>query len=87
MVSYRNFKLASPTDGWVGTGLRDASGSAGRSLGGQLEAAVVWDILPQRLSLDIGFAALNFGRFATQTLGPIQHDDPRYYYAALTTRF
>jgi hypothetical protein len=87
MVSYRNFNLASRTDSWVGTGLRDASGSAGRSLGAQLEAAASWDVLPQRLSLDVGFAALNFGRFATQTLGPGPHDDPRYYYAALTTRF
>jgi hypothetical protein len=87
MVSYRDFELESHTDAWVGTGLRDPSGSAGRSLGSQIEAAVTWDVLPRRLSLDVGFAALNFGRFATQTLGPGPHDDPRYYYAAVSTRF
>jgi hypothetical protein len=86
MLGYRSVRLASSTDAWVGTGLRDPSGAAGRSLGVQLEASAGWAIIPGRLSLDMGFTALELGRFARETLGPAQRD-PRYWYAALTTTF
>ena len=86
MLSLRSMRLASSTDEWVGTGLRDPSGAAGRSLGTQLEASVGWAVIPDRLSLDVGFAALNLGRFARETL-PTQPGDPRYWYAAVTTTF
>jgi hypothetical protein len=86
MLSLRKMRLASSTDEWVGTGLRDPSGSAGRSLGTQLEASVAWAAIPDRLSLDVGFAAVNLGRFARETL-QTQPNDPRYWYAAVTTTF
>jgi len=86
MLSLRSMRLASSTDEWVGTGLRDPSGVAGKSLGTQLEASAAWAIISNRLSLDVGFAALNLGRFARETL-QTQPSDPRYWYAALTTTF
>ena len=86
MLSYRNMRLASSTDAWVGTGLRDPSGAAGKSLGVQLEASAGWAIIPNRLSLDMGFTALKLGDFARATLEPGQRD-PRYWYAAITTSF
>ncbi|HSC16271.1 MAG TPA: alginate export family protein, partial [Gammaproteobacteria bacterium] len=46
MLSYRSMRLASRTDEWVGTGLRDPSGAAGRSLGVQLEASATWTVIP-----------------------------------------
>jgi len=92
MLSLRRMRLASSTDEWVGTDLRDTSGAAGRSLGTQLEASATWSVIPGRLSLDIGFAALNLGRFARETLQARQPNeplpsDPRYWYAAITTTF
>jgi hypothetical protein len=92
MLSFRQMRLASSTDEWVGTDLRDATGAAGTSLGTQIEASATWEVIPKRLSLDVGFAAVNLGRFARQTLearqpnGP-QPEDPRYWYAAVTTTF
>jgi hypothetical protein len=92
MLSLRSLRLASSTDEWVGTDLRDASGAAGSSLGTQLEASATWAAIPGRLSLDVGFAALELGRFARQTLearqpADPQPNDPRYWYAAITTTF
>jgi hypothetical protein len=87
MLSYRSMRLASSTDTWVGTELRDASGTSGSSLATQLEASATWAAIPDRLSLDIGFAALKLGRFARQTLASPQRDEPRYWYAAVTTTF
>ena len=86
MLSYRSMRLASSTDAWVGIGLRDPSGAAGSSLGEQFEVSAGWVVIPGRLSLDMGFTALNLGRFARETLGPTQRD-PRYWYAAITTSF
>src|SRR5690606_33394384 len=40
MIDYRTFRLASASDAWSTTGLRDASGRSGQSLGRQLEASV-----------------------------------------------
>jgi hypothetical protein len=87
MLSYRSMRLASSTDTWVGTELRDASGAAGSSLATQLEASANWAVIPERLSIDVGFAVLKLGRFARQTLAPAQHDEPRYWYATITTTF
>lgn len=67
MLSYRSMRLASTTDTWIGTGLRDAGGNSGTSLATQLEASATWAVITDRLSLDIGFAALKPGRFARQT--------------------
>jgi hypothetical protein len=87
MLSYRSLRLASSTDSWVGTELRDPSGGGGRSLAKQLEASATWTAIPERLTLEAGFAALKLGRFARETLGPAQRDEPLYWYATLTTRF
>ena len=63
------------------------AGGAGRSLATQLEASATWTAIPERLSLEAGFAALKCGRFARETLGPAQRDEPLYWYTTLTTRF
>lgn len=70
----------------MGTGYRDETGAAGRSLGRQLEGSAAWTVIPNRLSLELGAAALHRGRFARQaSFG--SRGDPRYFYLTATTTF
>jgi hypothetical protein len=87
MLAYRSLRLEAARDGWIGSGWRDASGGAGRSIGRQLEGTFTWTAIPDRLSLETGFANLWAGRFAEQTAGAAFRGDPQYFYAALTTTF
>ncbi|HEY9183512.1 MAG TPA: alginate export family protein, partial [Gammaproteobacteria bacterium] len=87
MVSYRDFRLASARDAWVGSGWRDPSGTAGRSLGQQIEASFTFVAIPDRLSVETGFALVDSGRFPQQTAGTAFLGSPRYFYAAVTTNF
>jgi len=87
MLAHRSLRLESARDGWVGSGWRDASGSAGDSIGNQLEGSFTWAAIPDRLSFETGFAHLWAGRFAEQTAGASFRGDPQYVYAALTTTF
>ncbi len=86
MLHYRSFRLAAERDTWVGVGARDATGSAGDSLGRQLEGQVIWTAIPDRLTLEGGFEHLQFGRYAKQT-GVAVNGDPTHFYFVATTRF
>jgi hypothetical protein len=87
MVAYRSFRLAAARDGWVGSGWRDPTGQAGSSLGRQIESSFTWAAIPDRLSVETGFASTHMGRFARQTAGGDFLGSPRYVYAAVTTNF
>jgi hypothetical protein len=87
MFSYRRMRLAEARDAWVGSGWRDASGAAGRSIGRQLEGSFLWSVIPDRLSIDTGFAYWWAGRFAEQTAGAAFRGDAQYFYAAVITNF
>lgn len=87
MLGYRVLRLDEPRDAWVGSGWRDASGAAGRSLGRHLEGSFTWSAIPNRLALELGFAHLWAGRFPEQSAGAAFRGNPQYYYATLTTTF
>jgi alginate export protein len=87
MVAYRSLRLEAPRDVWAGSGWRDTSGAAGDSIGTHLEGSFTWTAIPDRLTLETGFAHLWSGRFAEQTAGAAFRGDPQYYYFALTTTF
>jgi hypothetical protein len=87
MFAYRSLRLAEARDAWVGSGWRDASGSAGRSVGQHFEGSATLSAIPDRLSIEFGFAQLAAERFAKQTAGPAFRGDPQYFYATLTTTF
>lgn len=87
MLALGSFRLAEPRDAWVGVGLRDPSGAAGDSLGRQLEGSFIWDAVPDRLTLETGFALLAAGSFPERTAGAAFRGDSSYCYAALTTTF
>ena len=87
MMAYRNFRLGAARDAWVGSGWRDTTGQAGRSLGRQLEASFNWTTIPDRLSIETGFADLHSGRFVKQTAGAAYRGSARYFYTAIITNF
>jgi hypothetical protein len=87
MVAYRSFRLESARDTWVGAGWRDATGQAGDSLGRQLESSFTWTAIPDRLTIETGFAYAHSGRFVEQTAGAAFRGAPRYFYAAISTTF
>ena len=87
MVAYRNFQLDAARDAWVGSGWRDTTGQAGRSLGRQIETSFTWNTLPDRLTIEAGLAHTHLGRFPRQTAGGVFRGSPDYFYAALTATF
>jgi hypothetical protein len=87
MFAYRSLRLQEPRDGWIGSGWRDPSGSAGSSIGRHLEGSFTFDAIPDRLSFETGFGYLSAGRFAEQAAGAAFRGDPQYFYASLTTTF
>jgi hypothetical protein len=87
MFSYRVLKLASARDQWVGSGWSDPTGQSGRSIGNQLEGSFTWAAIEHRLSIETGFALLEYGRFAREVQGAALRGDPRYFYLAATTTF
>jgi len=87
MFSYRVLKLASARDQWVGSGWSDPTGQSGRSIGNQLEGSFTWAAIEHRLSIETGFALLEYGRFAREVQGAAPRGDPRYFYVAATTTF
>lgn len=68
-VAWRPAWLASATDAWVGTPLRDPAGQSGRFLGQQVEGRLRWEALPRNLRLEAGAAALVRGAFARSAPG------------------
>ena len=87
MLAYRSLRLAAARDAWIGSGWRDSTGAAGRSLGKQLEGSFTFAAIPDRLSIETGFALMDSGRFARQTAGTAFLGSPRYFYTAVTTTF
>jgi hypothetical protein len=87
MLSYRSLRLAEPRDAWAGSGWREASGTAGDSIGRHLEGSFAWDAIADRLSIEAGFAHLWAGRFARQTAGATFRGDPQYFYGGVTITF
>jgi hypothetical protein len=63
MLSARDLRMASATDAWAKTGVRDPSGAAGDEVGQQYELRARYDILPKNMFLEIGGAYLVGGGF------------------------
>jgi hypothetical protein len=58
MLSARDLRLASATDSWAKSGVRDPSGAAGDNVGQQYELRARYDVLPKNMFLEIGGAYL-----------------------------
>jgi hypothetical protein len=86
-LTYRAYWLASDTDAWTTSGLRDTSGDTDRFVGQQVEMQVKWDILPGNLSADLGVAYLFAGPFIHDAPNSSGQGDSAYAYSALTFKF
>jgi hypothetical protein len=80
MLAHRDFRLAEAKDVWVGSGLRDRGGNSGKRLGQQLEARLQWDVLPGNLTLESGFAWVDWSDFAERVGGAKMASQTHYFY-------
>jgi hypothetical protein len=62
-LAVRPIWLASATDSFGNSGVRDASGAAGHYVGTHIDGRVRYWLVPERLQLGAGFATLFKGRF------------------------
>jgi len=83
-VAVRPFWLAEDRDAWVGTGLRDPTGSSGRYLGTQVELRLRFDVLPGNVRIEGGFAHLFAGGFRHDVPGSNGQGSSTYGYVQAT---
>jgi hypothetical protein len=83
-IKLRYWELAQARDAFVGTGLQDATGAAGRRLGTDIELRVQWRPKPW-LALDIGYDRWFKGSYLDRVENVSSSGDSDYFY--LQTRF
>ncbi|MEA3264932.1 MAG: alginate export family protein [Pseudomonadota bacterium] len=86
-ASYRAMWLASATDAFATTGVRDPLGRAGRFAGHQLESRVRWWAVPKRLQLEIDALTLIKGSFLRRAPNAPAGGDTRYVSFNATAHF
>lgn len=86
-IKARKLWLASATDSFGATGVRDASGATGRDAGAQVEARVRYWVVPKRVRIEGGAAWLAKGSFLTDAPNAPDTGDMRFGYLAVTTSF
>jgi hypothetical protein len=87
MTTYRPYWLASDTDAWTTSGLRDSSGNSGSFIGHQIEARVRWDVLPGNLRIEAGGAYLFAGDFIKNAPNATHRGDTAYGYVSVAITF
>lgn len=87
-VAHRFFWLAQAKDQWVGTGLQDRSGKAGKFLGQHFEARTHW-IATENVVFETGLAYLLKGSFIEnlQQPGKPNNKNSTYFYVSTTLTF
>jgi hypothetical protein len=86
-ATHRLYWLASDTDAWTTSGLRDATGRSGSFVGNQLEAYARWDVVPGNVRLEAGGAHLFAGGFIENAPNATGQGDSTYGYVSLDLRF
>lgn len=87
MSNIRLLTLASATDSFGLTGVRDPAGGSGRDAGAQVEAQLRFQLIPGIALLDIGYARLFKGSFLRQAPNAPDTGDTNYGYADITFTF
>lgn len=83
----RGLWLASATDSFGGTGVRDPSGASGRHAGTQFDARVRHWLIPKRFRLAVGGVVLAKGRFLRDAPNAPATGDTHYGYVETTFSF
>ena len=86
-IKARKLWLASATDSFGATNVRDASGATGRDAGAQVEGRVRYWAVPKRVRVEAGAAWLAKGSFLTDAPNAPATGDMRFGYLAVTTSF
>ncbi len=86
-IKARKLWLASATDSFGATNVRDASGATGRDAGAQVEGRVRYWAVPKRVRIEGGAAWLAKGDFLTTAPNAPATGDTRFGYLAVTTSF
>jgi len=86
MLVDRFYWLASDTDAWTTTGIRDPTGQSGDYLGNQPEVRARWHIVPKSFVLDGGLAYVIAGEFIEDAPGS-NGEDFAFAYMQFTLTF
>ncbi|WP_254447683.1 alginate export family protein [Sphingomonas sp. ID1715] len=78
-IAWRELWLASRTDIFSTTGVRDPAGRSGRYAGSEFDGRVRWWAIPQRLRLEANATYLRKGRFLIAAPNAPVGGDTRYY--------
>ncbi|HBP21235.1 MAG TPA: alginate export family protein [Planctomycetes bacterium] len=85
-IAYRPFWLARKKDAWTTSRVQDPAGRSGRFIGHQIEARVRWDLIPDNVRLEGGFALLARGEFAREAPNA-NAGEPLVVYSQLILKF
>lgn len=83
-IAYRAAWLASATDSFASTGVKDASGASGKFAGHQIWARARYWLIPRTLRWEAGGAVLFDGRFLNHAPNANKFGDTVYGYTDLT---
>ncbi len=87
MIASRMHYLASDQDAWTTTGLVDATGASGNYIGNLSEIRIRYQVIPDNLQLETGYARLTAGSFIDDAPNAAGQGDADYGYVALTLSF
>nr|WP_278254262.1 alginate export family protein [Sphingobium sp. BYY-5] len=85
--SWHPMWLASRTDAFSTSGVRDATGRSGRFAGHMVDGRLRWWAVPQRVRAELNASWLGKGRFLRDAPNAPRSGDVRYISLALTTTF
>ena len=87
MFAYRGFWLASDTDAWTTTGVRDSSGNSGSFIAQQLEGRFRWEVVPGNYRFEAGLAGLFAGELMDNAPNSSREGDAFYAYTQIILTF
>lgn len=86
-VTLRDFELASAYDAWGSSGWRDSRGESGVALGQHLETRWQWEVIPDRLEVDVGLVWLHNGKFQERVAQGVVPAHTRFAYFQTSVDF
>jgi hypothetical protein len=84
---YRVLRLASASDSFAGTGVRDPTGASGKEAGRQWDTRFRVVLVPQLLRLDSGVTWFDMGPFMKSAPNATRLSDTVFFYTDLTWTF